>query len=293
MIPYPGSDAKWHCKCLRCGSEVFPRFQHVKRGHGGCLNCSNNAGAAKRLKDLGNAEAYMLESGIQPLEPYPGVSKPWLSRCLRCKKEVSPRLTNVLRGHDGCRYCAHLVSSGKRKSKPSEALADMEAAGYTPLEDYPGVMHPWRCIHNSCGKEVIRKLNKIRSGEIGCAFCAIYGFNFSDPATIYVLHHPESKVVKVGIRGSGSNRVDKFQRRGFVVIGELSAATGQQARDVEQAVLRYVRVRLGLKNAMTEADLWGIGGWTEIFGDSELSPEELWALVRQFAGVDCQTPVQQ
>ena len=36
---YKTADSKWRCKCLKCGNEVSPRFNNVRRGHGGCVYC--------------------------------------------------------------------------------------------------------------------------------------------------------------------------------------------------------------------------------------------------------------
>lgn len=39
MEPYPGTDAKWRCKCLRCERIIFPRYANVRAGQGSCLHC--------------------------------------------------------------------------------------------------------------------------------------------------------------------------------------------------------------------------------------------------------------
>jgi hypothetical protein len=64
---------------------------------------------AERLKI---AMADMQSSGFEPLVDFPGVSEPWKSRCKTCKAIVTPRLTNVRRGH-GCKVCSK-VKVGNR-----------------------------------------------------------------------------------------------------------------------------------------------------------------------------------
>ena len=51
------------------------------------------------------AAADMRAAGLEPLEDYPGASKPWRLRCLKCGKEVTPLFSNVRNG-SGCKYCA-------------------------------------------------------------------------------------------------------------------------------------------------------------------------------------------
>lgn len=45
---YPGSTAKWRCRCTRCGREVTPQFSNVLRGKSsGCKYCSGHARTAE------------------------------------------------------------------------------------------------------------------------------------------------------------------------------------------------------------------------------------------------------
>ncbi len=47
----------------------------------------------------------MRAAGLEPLDPFPGVVKPWRCRCTVCGNEVSPRL-EAIRNGTGCRFCA-------------------------------------------------------------------------------------------------------------------------------------------------------------------------------------------
>lgn len=50
------------------------------------------------------ARAIMLAHALEPLEPYPGSTRPWKSRH-SCGRIVSPTLGNVRGGKGLCRYC--------------------------------------------------------------------------------------------------------------------------------------------------------------------------------------------
>lgn len=39
LEPFSRKDAKWKCKCLKCGNIVTPSANNVARGHGGCVFC--------------------------------------------------------------------------------------------------------------------------------------------------------------------------------------------------------------------------------------------------------------
>jgi hypothetical protein len=138
--------------------------------------------------------------------------------------------------------------------------------------------------HEPCGNEVTARLQKIRAGEGCCARGATYGFNLTAPAVVYVLHHTEFAAVKVDIIAADSDRVERFTRRGWALAGRRWFATGSQARDVEQAVLRHLRVERGLEPFLTDRQTPGTGGSTETFSTEDVSPSAMLRLVAANSG---------
>ncbi|WP_369228561.1 hypothetical protein AB5J52_48840 (plasmid) [Streptomyces sp. R39] len=258
---------------------MSPRLSNIQSGFGGCASCSNKRNAIAQLGDSEKAESDMLAAQLRPLDPYPGVNKPWRSECLRCGGEARPALGHIRQGIGGCRQCGRQQTSAKQLGDAVKAADEMNAAALQPLEPYPGYNNPWRCIHTPCGNEVRPRLASIRAGQGGCTHCATYGFNLTAPAIVYVLHHRDQDVVKVGITAATSDRVARFEKRGFTVVGSLDFQTGQHAWNVERKVLGHVRTRLGLRHALTDADTQGVGGWTETFNAADLPPLKLWELV--------------
>jgi hypothetical protein len=41
LVKYPGGKKSWKCKCLQCGSIVYPKYSDLNRGQGGCSNCAD------------------------------------------------------------------------------------------------------------------------------------------------------------------------------------------------------------------------------------------------------------
>lgn len=99
---FPGSNKPWEAVCLTCGSEVRPRFADVRQGQGACGYC-----AKVRVKPE-EAIQKMLAVDLEPLVPYPGASKPWRCRCVKCGREVRPHYTTIQQGGGGCRFCAEI-----------------------------------------------------------------------------------------------------------------------------------------------------------------------------------------
>ncbi len=160
LEPYPGSNRQpWRCRCLTCDREVTPAYSRIQQGQGGCAYCGGNR------VDPDEASAFMIASGIQPNEPYPGRHTPWNCSCATCGRAISPTYGSVRRG-SGCAWCA-----GKRVD-PDEAALVMIKAGLEPLEPYPGTGIPWRCRCVVCERETTPVYSGFQQGRGGCVWCA-------------------------------------------------------------------------------------------------------------------------
>jgi len=120
---------------------------------------------SRRLSES-EAVKIMKAAGIKPLVPYVSSGTPWLCKCLKCKREVSPRLGSIKRGAAGCVYC-----SGN-KVDPIEALIIMQKGGYEPQGPYPGNDVPWRCICKKCKRETFPRFHGVKGSGRGCKYCS-------------------------------------------------------------------------------------------------------------------------
>lgn len=122
--------------------------------------------------DAGAAVREMRAMGATPLEPFPGTNHPWRARHDRCGREISPSLGNARRRGGVCRFCA-AEDRGlqKRLRYAAAAEAGLRAAGWEPLEAYPGADVPWRVVHLACQSELHRSYNTIRSKRQSCNTC--------------------------------------------------------------------------------------------------------------------------
>ena len=162
---YPGNKEKWKCKCMQCGKTVFPSLGSARSNGGGCKDCGVKRSADSRRLNEKSLILVMKKSGVIPLEPYVSSSKPWLCKCLKCKKEVTPTYGNIRSGHAACVYCA-----GK-KVHPIDAEKIMRKAGLEPLIPYPGSNTKWKCRHTKCGEIVYPMYGWIVAGQGGCQKC--------------------------------------------------------------------------------------------------------------------------
>ena len=69
---FPGSVKKWRCKCEKCGNEVFPTYNAIQQGRGGCGFC---AGRKIHVED---AIALMIGAGLRPIEAFKNKLNAWI-----------------------------------------------------------------------------------------------------------------------------------------------------------------------------------------------------------------------
>ena len=262
-------DRPWLARCVKCSKTVAPAFRTVRNG-GGCIYC------AKRRVDDEDANLVMARAGLEPLEPYPGANAPWSCKCSKCQRVVSPTMTRVRSGEArGCAYCSN------RRVHPDDAVAIMEAAGFTPLDAYPGVHRGWRARCKNCDRESAPNFSRVQAGS-ACRWCRPYGIDLTQPATLYVIAHSELGAYKVGIAQETSPRIAVHQRYGWDVLGTWAFPTGLLARSVEQSVLDHFRSVLDLPPYLS-SEVMPQGGWTETISSEAMSERGLLELVKRFA----------
>ena len=170
LIPYPGrSNTGWPSRCLVCGTEGRPRLNAVRNRGGGCRVCKNAAvQAAQVAAKSEEATAAMRAAGFEPLEPYSGTSKPWRCRCTHCGKESTPAHGNVAHGGATCRHCARAQLHIRYAER---AVAALSAAGFEPLESYPGSRDRWRSQCRVCGSVHSLIYGEVQKGRARCRVC--------------------------------------------------------------------------------------------------------------------------
>lgn len=282
--PFPGSELPWMCRCLSCGQDASPRYNSIKRGQGGCKPCGYRK-VSKSLTMTSNEAVLRLGAlGLVPLAEYPGAHSGWSVECLACGENFKIKLAEKERRGRGRSRCAYATGSSWRRRSPEGAEKILREAGFIPLEGYRGNGHPWRCTHVTCGKETTKRLGDIHMGHKGCVHCSKNGFNFSGPATLYVLEHGELGAVKIGITGVGSERIRKFELIGWRKVHLYQFEVGRKAYEVEQLALSEVRSSKSLDPFLTIGDMAGLGGHSETFDRKSLSPQEMAQIIESKIG---------
>ncbi|MFZ3499312.1 hypothetical protein ACODT5_39910 [Streptomyces sp. 5.8] len=274
--PFPGGvDAHWSCLCTVCGQKTSQTLYLARKtkGRGGPCCASNRPITPEE------AEGVMRGADVTPIDPYPGNSSaPWRCRCNRCGHIGYPRVVTVQRGHGACEQCGYVQGGAKRRALLAEvAVSAMLASGFQPLTDYPGSGVGWSSRCSTCDRVSTPMYGNVRNGS-GCVYCTNKGFKMDAPALVYVLHHQGLNAVKVGITNTGTKRLAAFQSGGWHAVRTMDFATGADAYQVEQAVLKRLRVDLGIPQYLTK-EYMPYRGETETACADLIEPLVLWAMV--------------
>ena len=105
LEPYIAARKKWKCECLNCGRIVYPLYNSIQQGQGGCSWCGVQKASEKKTFTQEEAILSMEKAGFDPMEPYVHSESKWKVKCRKCQKVCYPTLHNVKMG-SGCASCA-------------------------------------------------------------------------------------------------------------------------------------------------------------------------------------------
>ena len=274
---FPGASIPWKLRCLRCNRTVTPTYSHLTRKDrnvGGCAFCS-------RVRvDMDEIFEVMKLKKLKPIGPYINGKTPWLCLCLKCKREVQPRVTDLRAGQSGCVYCAGV----KVDEKVAIKLANKN--GFTPLVPYPGAKVGWECICNVCGKVSKPNYTSMQQGINRCKFCATGGFDFNKPAIVYLITNTNLGAHKIGIAGMAKHneRLTKHRKQGWTLHKHREFKSGMQAFEIEGKVLNWLRYKKELPPFLSIEQM-PQAGWSETVDATEISLKTIWAKVEEFSKV--------
>ena len=277
LVSFPGAREAWKMRCLRCNRIVNPSWTHLndkKRNVKGCAFCS---GKRVHMDDL---LKLMQEKNLKPVGQFYGVGKPWLSKCLKCEREVQPRISGLKRGQSGCVYCSGL----KVEERVAIKLANKN--GFTPIIPYPGANKGWDCVCNVCGQTSKPRYTSMQQGINRCKFCATGGFDFKLPAIVYLITNSKLGAHKIGVAGTAKHnvRLQKHRKYGWQLYKHKEYKNGVQAFTVETETLKWLRNNKNLLPYLTVEQM-PQAGWSETVDASEIDLPTIWAKVEDLSRV--------
>jgi hypothetical protein len=281
-----GSSKSFRWICMSGHSFIqSPRNRGAGRG---CPYCSGRLPLAGKT-DLGSVAPevavqwdYAANNGLTPEDFLPNSAFQANWQC-QLGHKWSARISSRTKGN-GCPICANkIVLEGFNdlfSVRPElEDEWDWTRNSVSPLELF--VSSPrrvwWLCEK---GHSWEMSPNGRRRGE-GCPSCSPGGFSPSRPSLIYALENRSLRSYKVGITFQGSGRVEKFKMRKWEEINTWQFEDGNFAQAIETLFFSIIRSDLSLPPFLGEAEMSGLGGWTETFSSESMSRSELIDLIEQ------------
>ncbi len=277
MESYVGANKPWKCKCLDCGEISTPTYAHIQQGRKGCKTCGIRKNTDAMRMSQPDAEAIAKRAGFIPLETFKGRHYPWKCRCVTCNQVVYPYLGGMLQGN-GCLNCSGLIID------PVDARNLMIQNNIEPIVEYPGAGVPWQSKCMKCNREVSPRYSSIKMKIGGCKYCASHGYDFSAPGVLYLVTHLELEAHKIGITNINAKekRLEKHSKQGWIIYDKWLFENGNNAFEVEQELLLWIREDLSLPVYLGKAQM-PQGGFTETVDAKEIELSEIVNRVRTLA----------
>ena len=191
---FPGRNKPWRSTCNKCGEEstlslssALVRLSKSETDPAqGCDACVFEELSRARKLSQEEAEARMAAIGMTPVGPYLGITVPWHAICQTCGAENDVNLPHAFARGRGCNACSLKARSDFHRKPEEEAVAQMLAAGFRPLEPYVNSNTPWRAVHDVCGYEVTPRLSSLAKTR-SCGVCGgkQVALGFNDLATTH------------------------------------------------------------------------------------------------------------
>jgi len=272
LEPLINASKKLKCIHTVCGNEVSITYSNLRIGNGPCLICSKNMVTEKEALSL------LKKNNYEPLMDFPGGSKPWVCIHSTCGTKVEVHAAYLRRGGIGCSFCA-----GTKPIKSADAIKFFKSRGFKPIGPFKNAKTPMKSIHLVCGKEVSPSWASLRVGQ-GCKYCSTANVNLLAPAYLYLITNSELNAHKIGISGHGAtaNRLERHQKLGWKKYAVLDLDTGEEAYEIEEQILEWLRLDLSLQKYLVSEQM-PQGGHTETVDASEVELATIWAKVEELS----------
>jgi len=281
LEPYKSSKSKWKCECLKCGSIVYPHYEYIKQGQGGCIPCGYKQRIDPNKISVSDARLIMAKNNVKPISQYVNSTSPWKSRCLKCRNIIYPRVARLKRG-EGCGYCAGVRVSNVQAEKV------MIKAKLKPLLPYTTSKKKWKCRCLKCGKIVYPNYSHIVQGVGGCRYCSKFGIDMLKPSYIYLITNEILGSYKIGVANMQSDkRKDRLAgSRGFLRFGWStykiwSFDKGETVVKIETNVFRIIRKELNLPIHLSKSETPITGGHSETINADSVTLLELEKIIKK------------
>jgi Probable Zinc-ribbon domain len=147
-----------------------------------------------------------------------------------------------VKGH-GCSVCTNQtvqVGVNDLKTRFPDIAAQAIDFDTSTVGTGSSVVLSWQCEKNHVWETTVRA----RTTGSGCPACAVTGYDPSLEGWLYLIEHPDRRMLKLGISNYPNRRLAVHRRNGFTLIWDrYGPLEGERAKLIEQSALRFLRDR--------------------------------------------------
>jgi hypothetical protein len=232
---YRGAKKVLSVQCLKCGKQWSATAMGFLHGSG-CRKCNTPQGFLTKEEVINRCEV----NGISVISEYKGIKQRLSVKCLTCHYVWNPLAGHLVRGSK-CPKCTSRKRAEQQRFTHTEFVnrmngkhPDLYIAG-----QYNGA---WQRINVACLK-CLHKWSPLAlslSDGSGCPKCAIPGFRFNKPGTLYYVRvsNPFGEpVYKIGITNKTIKQRFGREFSKMVIIETWHFQNGAEAFEMEQDIL--------------------------------------------------------
>jgi len=170
---YVNNKTPLKCRCLKCGEIVYPKYNTITQGTGGCKPCGYKKLANRSRLPKAEIMRRLKDKNLELLSPkkITSVEQKINVKCLICGTKQLKTI-HQLKINSGCSKCGHKKGGEKNKTNENLALEVMQSSGFQPLEKFVRSNSPWKCRCNKCGNISSPSLKTVKNNKTKCAYCA-------------------------------------------------------------------------------------------------------------------------
>lgn len=194
----------------------------------------------------------------------------------RWKATVAMRVDRGTKRGTSCPYCAgNKVLVGFNDLATTHPDIASQAHEWDPRSVSQGAhaRKKWQCSESHIWTAAVN----VRVSGTGCPTCARGGFDPNENGWLYFLEHEEWSLYQVGITNYPKDRLADHESLGWHVLELRGPMDGHTTRDLETAILQYVRQQGAVMANRTT--LAKFDGWTEAWDKQSLPVSGLRALI--------------
>jgi predicted GIY-YIG superfamily endonuclease len=188
--------------------------------------------------DSARLEIIKININFTPTEEYKNSKYPWKGFCTVCKKDISPRFSDLLFNQKACIHCSYKERSEKI-SNVKKYLNQAQEQGYTvkgssrknsgrkSRKEFIAYMH----LQCPVGHDWSVSTNHWREGN-RCPSCSKSGFDKNKKTYVYIIRN--SNWVKLGITNNIESRLKKHKKNFTIIVKIEEFENGIEAIQIEK-----------------------------------------------------------